>query len=227
MQNTVENFENVVRLDGTAYGIVQRSDIKRMTQWLPVGAAVLDVGCGFGLPTVQAAAFFKVSACDIPSYATRNDTFHEALMCERGIDFKWSKPTGFPYSDDSFDGVLLYAVIEHVTDKVGFLKECHRVLKPNGKIFMFRAVNKIAIAEKIAKMMGLATHGTDVVTLSQMRSTFAESGFSLNAWGYQGWLPENGMPKHLVYIVNLVLTHIPIVNKISHDYYFICTKQAG
>lgn len=39
----------------------------------------------------------------------------------------------FPYSDSTFDWVFSKSVIEHVWNTDNFLRECHRVLKPNGR----------------------------------------------------------------------------------------------
>lgn len=124
-----------------------------MLRYIPRGAEVLDVGCGFGISTADAAKYFKMSGCDINSRG--NPEFIEMLMRLRGIPFKWSEPGKLPHADASFDALLLYAVIEHVPEKTALLKECARVLKPGGKIFMFRAVNKISFAEKLARLMKL------------------------------------------------------------------------
>ena len=223
--STISTYEETIRLDTSAYGIVQRADIKGMTRWLPVGSTILDVGCGFGLPSSQASEYFTVKACDIPDYAGRDPDFCETIMRARNIDFKWSKPDRLPYADNEFDGAMLYAVIEHVPEKVALLRECSRVVKPGGKIFMFRAVNKIAFAEKAAKWCKLYTHGTDVVALKEMKKVFQDAGLTLNKWGYQGWLPENRLPKYTTHFINTILTKIPFVRLLSHDFYFICTAQ--
>lgn len=218
-------YEGVVKLDTTAYGMEQARDIKRLRKHLPDGARVLDVGCGFGIPTTQAAQFFNVCACDVPT--NKCQAFNEMLMRMRGIDFKWLEGDGLPYADASFDGLLLYAVIEHVRDdeKGPLLRECARVLKPGGKIFIFRAVSRRAVAERLARLFGLVSHEGEVVTEPQLRNVFAESGFRIDKLGYQGWLPENYLPRLPIYLINKVLTHIPIVNLFSHDYWLIATKR--
>jgi 2-polyprenyl-3-methyl-5-hydroxy-6-metoxy-1,4-benzoquinol methylase len=38
------------------------------------------------------------------------------------------------YPDNFFDAIVTYHVIEHVHDFVGMLKECHRIIKPKGKV---------------------------------------------------------------------------------------------
>lgn len=219
----IQSFEGVVRLDETAYGLEQQRDIASMLRYIPRGAEVLDVGCGFGLPTAEAAKYFRVSACDVDSRGTPE--FIEMLMRLRGIPFKWSEPDRLPFADMSFDALLLYAVIEHVPGKVALLKECARVLRPQGKIFMFRAVNKFAVAEKLAAWMRLVTHGNDVVTRRMLEEAITESGFEINKIGWQGWLPENYLPKWPVFILNQTLTRIPLINRFSHDYYAVATKR--
>lgn len=221
--NIVSDFEGVIRLDTTAYGLEQRRDIKSMLNYIPQGAAVLDVGCGFGLPTAQAAEYFAMSACDINSRG--NPEFVELLMKLRNIDFKWSQPGSLPYEDHVFEAVLLYAVIEHVPNKCELLKACRRVLKPNGKIFIFRAVNQHSITEKIVGSLGYPTHGADVVTKAVLIQAVEESGFAVDRIGYQGWLPENTFPRTLVFSLNQLLVRIPWVNRFSHDFFLVATRR--
>jgi SAM-dependent methyltransferase/uncharacterized protein YbaR (Trm112 family) len=40
-----------------------------------------------------------------------------------------------PFEDDSFDGVIVQAVLEHVADPYRCVEEIHRVLKPDGLVF--------------------------------------------------------------------------------------------
>jgi SAM-dependent methyltransferase len=143
----------------------------------------------------------------------------------RGVPFKWSEPNKLPFADASFDAVLLYAVIEHVHEKGIFLKECARVLRPQGKIFIFRAINKIAFAEKLAGWLRLVTHGGDVVTRQMLEAVLAEGGFSINTIGWQGWLPEGGLPRWPVFLLNQLLTRIPLINLLSHAYTVVATKR--
>jgi len=226
-KEVISRYEGVIKIDASAYGLEQERDIKRMRRHLPGQAKVLDIGCGFGLPTAQAAQFFDVSACDVinvhPSFLYDRD-FTEMLMRMRGIDFTWINVNELPYPAASFDGILIYAVIEHIADKEPFLRECARVLKPGGKIFAFRAVNKRAFAEWFARRLGIATHGDDVVTEPMLRTAFSNTGFRIDEIGYQGWLPENGLPRWPIYLMNQVLTRIPLINIFSHDYWLIATK---
>jgi len=92
---------------------------------------LLDVGCGngnyldrmkklgwdvFGVEPDELAVKEARDVYGLPIHAGSLDSAH------------------FP--DAYFDAVTLHHVIEHILDPIGLLKECRRVLKPQGKIFV-------------------------------------------------------------------------------------------
>jgi hypothetical protein len=83
----------------------------------------------------------------------------------------------------------------------------------------------MAFAEKMASIMGYSTHGSDVVTRQMLEDALSVSGFKLNRLGYQGWLPENGLPRWPIFLANQILSRIPIIRKFSHDFYFVATRR--
>ncbi|MFA7172607.1 MAG: class I SAM-dependent methyltransferase [Kiritimatiellia bacterium] len=217
-------YNGVVALDQTAYGVEQRKNIGQLSTYLDKHSRVLDIGCGFGIPSFELQKSFKVSACDVPTLDGRRNKFVELVMEERGIDFGWIEEGVLPFEDGSFDGILLYAVIEHVRDKVKLLKECHRVLKPGGHVFSYRMVNQCAFAEKLATLMGIVTHGDDVVTAQILKDSFGAASLDICGMGYHGWLPENKLPVWPIYWANKILCKIPLVNRYSHDFWVIAKK---
>jgi ubiquinone/menaquinone biosynthesis C-methylase UbiE len=226
MTNYLQTLAFLHRIDMSAYGLVQKRDIRSMLTFLPAKSSVLDVGCGFGGPSQQAAEIFNLSACDIqPSPSNISSLrFHELVMELRGIEFRWINADKLPYEDQKFDGVLLYAVVEHVSDKTALLNECNRVLKPGGIVYMFRAVNAKAFAEYLASVLGYPTHGKDVVSLNQILAVVQQTGFDVMKWGYQGWFPEYRLPRVPIFVINALLTRIPIIRRFSHDFFFVCRK---
>lgn len=42
----------------------------------------------------------------------------------------------WPVSDSYFDAVYMFSIIEHVSEPIKVIEECHRILKPNGKIYL-------------------------------------------------------------------------------------------
>ena len=53
-----------------------------------------------------------------------------------GLDLRQGRLEDFKFKTGSFDAVNLGDIIEHVKDPEGFLKECLRVLKKNGVLFV-------------------------------------------------------------------------------------------
>jgi 2-polyprenyl-3-methyl-5-hydroxy-6-metoxy-1,4-benzoquinol methylase len=101
---------------------------------------ILDAGCGGGgmpLSLAEEAAF--VVGID-PA-----ERFQEAGVrlgkerAQRNLTFALADGMFLPFRDGTFDMVLSHAVIEHVSDAPLYLRECARVLTPNGHVFLSTA----------------------------------------------------------------------------------------
>ena len=104
---------------------------------VPVRGRVLDAGCGGGgMPLSLAEEAGEVVGID-PA-----QRFHEAgvrLGRERQIrnlHFALADGMALPFTSGSFDLVLSHAVIEHVADALLYLRECARVLAPDGHVYL-------------------------------------------------------------------------------------------
>jgi SAM-dependent methyltransferase len=73
------------------------------------------------------------------------DRFRNAgtrLAAERGqrnLAFAQADGLALPFATGTFDGVLSHAVIEHVPDAARYLRECARVLRPGGWMYLSTA----------------------------------------------------------------------------------------
>ena len=103
--------------------------LQQVLRCIPVGAKLLDVGCG------RSAALLNTVAPRIEQGI--------------GVDFKVEPSTvkniqtlqlklfdHLPFADASFDVVTLLAVLEHLDNEQQILKEIYRVLKPNGQLVL-------------------------------------------------------------------------------------------
>lgn len=95
---------------------------------------VLDCGSGSGHERV--ATFGSCTSADSLSYSglewNRNDV---ALGIARGLNIHeadLNRP--MPIASDSQDCVIAYSVVEHLLMPCSFILECHRVLKPGGRL---------------------------------------------------------------------------------------------
>jgi len=113
--------------------------IDKMLSFSQVGtpSKVLDVGCGIGGTSRYIAKKFpsaEVTGITISPEQQRRAT---ALAKERGIGnakFELCDALNMKYEDNTFDFVWACESGEHMPDKVKYVEEMARVLKPGGRI---------------------------------------------------------------------------------------------
>jgi SAM-dependent methyltransferase len=104
---------------------------------IPVHGRVLDAGCGGGgMPLSLAEEVDQVVGIDP---VQRFQDAGARLGRERrlgNLHFALADGMALPFTSASFDLVLSHAVIEHVADALLYLRECARVLAPNGYVYL-------------------------------------------------------------------------------------------
>jgi len=105
---------------------------------LPRGARLLDVGSGGGqhaVRIVQKRPDLRVVGIDISSTMVRRARAlaQKANVADKAT-FERGDATTLPFPTDSFDAVYTAGPLKQVTDKTGLLAECHRVLRPGGRL---------------------------------------------------------------------------------------------
>jgi SAM-dependent methyltransferase len=92
-------------------------------------ARVCDVPCGAGSLSAQLAAVgLDVIAVDIAAV--------EPFRYERDRRRLYDCNRGLPFADAELDAVVSVEGIEHLESPTGFLRECARVLRPGGLLFL-------------------------------------------------------------------------------------------
>ena len=115
---------------------------------------ILDVGCGIGGSTLYLTEKFssiaqnnlkldggvdRVTATGItlsPVQANRATERAKIAGLESNVNFKVADALNMPFPDESFDLVWSLESGEHMPDKIKFLQECYRVLKPGGTLIL-------------------------------------------------------------------------------------------
>lgn len=115
---------------------------------------LLDIGCGHGIPTIFLKNEFKKTT--INAIELRKSPVWNRINELYKINFKKFDGKRIPFKNKTFDTIVMFGVLEHVTeDKIitesYFLNEVKRVLKPGGYIFIFNLPNKYSYKEVMAK----------------------------------------------------------------------------
>lgn len=111
----------------------------------PKGKKLLDIGCASG-SFVKAAvdAGFDAFGIEPSQYLC------EAGRTAYGLDLRPGLLQEHRLESASLDVVSLWDVVEHLTDPVSVLRECHRILKPNG-ILILNYPNHSSIARRLLR----------------------------------------------------------------------------
>ena len=105
-----------------------------------IAGRILDAGCGGGgMPVSFAEEARSLTAIDLtPRFRDAGTRLAEERSV-RNVTFAVADGMWLPFRSASFDLVLSHAVIEHVADAARYLRECRRVLKADGRMYLSTA----------------------------------------------------------------------------------------
>lgn len=147
-----------------------------VTRHFAPGARLLDVGCGTGWIADHFADYTGVDGSPDAVAAAgergRNVQLHDV-----------DRPLPFP--DESFDGVVLKDLLEHVADPVAVVREVRRVLRPGGRAFASSPDAQRWVWDDY-------THRRPF-TRKSFRLLFADQGMTVEQVGYESVTPGVGL----------------------------------
>lgn len=120
--------------------------LNKLRELLPADCKILDVGCGGGLLSNELARQgYRVTGIDLSP-----GSLHVARKYDvtRSVHYEVGDAYHLPYGDESFDAVTTMDFLEHVDKPAEVIKECSRVLKPNGLLF-FHTFNRNPLSHLI------------------------------------------------------------------------------
>lgn len=117
--------EDAVRRGAAVARLLERHGVS-------VSGRVLDIGCGEG--GAASAMRGSVVAIDAALHLLRR-----GRIARPGVTFVGGDAGSLPFRDSSFEGVVLFDVLEHVRDWPAVILESARVLRPGGAVFVTAA----------------------------------------------------------------------------------------
>jgi SAM-dependent methyltransferase len=104
----------------------------RFARRFVAGRSVLDVACGEGY---GAAGLRKAGAASVVGVDASSGACEHASR-KYGLDARVGDAAALPLPDGSVDVVVSFETIEHVADPAAFVRECARVLVPEGQLIV-------------------------------------------------------------------------------------------
>lgn len=115
------------------------------------GSEVLDVGCGYGATALYLAEEFGCRVTGINISEKELDLARQRTK-ERGLEhrarFAYGDFHRTDFSDGSFDVVWSQEAFLHGIDKQQILEECHRLLRPGGRLVISDLVTREGLSDE-------------------------------------------------------------------------------
>lgn len=113
----------------------------------------LEVACGCAEMSIEASKIVKEVHCiDLDDFRLRSN-IHEY----DNVHFKKMDATNMGYEDNTFDIVVIYNAVKHLdTVLQEIIRECTRVLKDNGKLYIIStfSIDKPIIKTELPRILG-------------------------------------------------------------------------
>jgi SAM-dependent methyltransferase len=142
----------------------------------PADTRLLDVGCGSAWLGDHYAYYTGVDVSPEAVEAARRRG-REVLLAD--VDER------LPFDDESFDGVVLKDVLEHVSDPVRLVRDTHRVLRRGGRVFASSPDAQRWVWDDY-------THRRPF-TRKAFRLLFEDQGFTVEQAGWESVMPGTGI----------------------------------
>lgn len=100
---------------------------------------VLDIGCGAGGKTIYYASkgVKEITGIEIlEKYRNEAENLAKNYNLQDKFKFVQGDASNMPFEDEIFDTIIMNDAMEHVDQPEMVLKECYRVLKKNGKLYL-------------------------------------------------------------------------------------------
>ena len=126
-------------LQGFRLGPTDRAHISALLFHMEpgVGTRWLDIGCGFGEP----AALMQELRPDL-HFTLVNDNDFQLAQVPTYLDSHRADMHAMPFEDGAFDGAMFLYSLCHANGLMDALREAARVVRPEGRLFVFDYLRK-------------------------------------------------------------------------------------
>ncbi len=146
---------------------------------------ILDVGCGIGGSTRRLAheTGCRVTGIDLSdAYIDTAQRLTQLLNMQDRVDFRASSALALPFDNDSFDGVWSLQMNMNVEDKLSWLRETYRVLKPGSRAVLYEVCGNRNAPIHCPVPWAQDSSMSFLVPPEQFRDVIIAAGFDIVVW---------------------------------------------
>lgn len=201
----MNNFDDVTEIAGTLISKEQLFRMYNRYSWaadLSEGCDVLEVACGVGQGVALMASKAKsVQAGDFSKAMVRRARSHYR---ER---FKFSQfdAQEMPFSDDTFDIIVIHEALYYIPNAERFVAEACRVLRSGGRVL-------ITNSNKDLFDFNPSPYSTTYHGITELRELFENNSFTTQFWGSQP-VKEMGLTEKITRPLKLFAVQLGLMPK--------------
>jgi SAM-dependent methyltransferase len=146
---------------------------------------ILDVGCGIGGSTRRLSheTGCRVTGIDLSDeYIDTAKQLTRLLKMEDRVDFHATSALALPFDSDSFDGVWSLQMNMNVEDKLSWLTETCRVLKPGGRAVLYEVCGNKNTPPHFPVPWAQDGSMSFLATPEKFRDLITSAGLQVSAW---------------------------------------------
>jgi len=146
---------------------------------------ILDVGCGIGGSTRRLAhqVGCRVTGIDLSDvYIATAQRLTDLLGMQERVDFRAASALDLPFEEATFDGVWSLQMNMNVEDKLGWLREVHRVVRPGGRVVLYEVCAGQASPPHFPVPWAQDASMSFLVTPDEFREAVHSAGFDVEVW---------------------------------------------
>lgn len=146
---------------------------------------ILDVGCGVGGSTRRLShqTGCCVTGIDLSDeYIDAAERLTQLLNMQERVKFHAASALELPFDDDTFDGAWSIQMNMNVEDKLGWLKEVYRVLKPGGRAVLYEVCGHNNSPVHFPVPWAQDSTMSFLVPPEPFRDVITSAGFDIEVW---------------------------------------------
>jgi SAM-dependent methyltransferase len=165
-------------------GDVATKELIKLANFTP-DMHILDVGCGVGGSTRRLS--HETSCCvtgiDLSDeYIDAAKRLTQLLNMQERVKFKAASALELPFGNNTFDGAWSIQMNMNVEDKLAWLKEVYRVLKPGGRIVLYEVCGNKNTPIYFPVPWALNSSMNFLVPPEPFRDVITSAGFHIEVW---------------------------------------------